>query len=329
MGCFLASKADAVWQLILVLGICFGISSACLGMAGQTPLIKRWFPGRTGTAIGIIGSATGLGTLVFAPLAELLIQASGWRYAYETFALLAGALALVALVLPWRRLEAGLSGTENVRGLGGGLRLTEVMNDPVFWGIFAAYFVTAAGSIMLQPQLAAYFVHVGYQPLAAATWIGVGGIAGFVGMILFGWLGDRLGLPTAILLSYVLTVVGVLTLAAMMWVPALWLMPIYVVTFALSFGSRGPMVMSLAANRWAGGVLGRVTGILLAAIGFGGGMGAWLGGYLQDASGYEAVFAASGTALALGALAWWLVLRALAPSQAQFTARSADSASAE
>lgn len=329
IGCFLASQANAVWQLILVLGICFGISSACLGMAGQTPLIRRWFPGRTGTAIGVIGSATGLGTLVFAPLAELLIQSSGWRDAYQTFALLAGALALVALVLPWRRLEAGLNGTENARDRASGPRLAEVMNDPVLWALFAAYFITAVGAIMLQPQLAAYFVHVGYEPLAAATWIGVGGMAGFVGMILFGWLGDRLGVPTAILVSYVLTVSGVLALAAMMWVSASWLMPVYVVTFALSFGSRGPLVMSLAAKRWAGGVLGRVTGILLAAIGFGGGIGAWLGGYLQDSSGYQSVFAASGVALAFGAFAWWVVLRALAPSRVPFTARSADSAGAE
>ncbi len=328
-GCLLAAEAAAVWQLILVLGIGLGLSSACLGMAGQTPLIRRWFPGRTGTAIGVIGSATGLGILIFAPLAEVLIQAHGWREAYRTFGLLAGALALVALVLPWRRLEAGLNGTSGRRAHADGVRLSHVIGDPVLWGIFAAYFITSLGSLMLQPQLAAYFVHVGYEPLLAATWIGFGGLAGFAGMILFGWLGDRLGISMAILISYLLTVTGVAALAAMMWTSATWLMPVYVMTFALTFGSRGPLVMSLASKRWAGSVLGRVTGILLAAIGFGGGIGAWLGGHLQDDKGYGPVFATAGIALALGAVAWWLVIRALAPGSAAFTARSADPADAE
>ncbi len=329
LGCFLAAEASAVWQLMLVLGLGFGLSSACLGMAGQTPLIRRWFPGRTGTAIGIIGSATGLGVLVFTPIAELLIQTYGWREAYRTFAALAGALALFALLLPWRRIEAGLSGTEKLRGESWGVNLADVIGDPVLWRVFAAFFLTSAATLMLQPQLVAYFVHVGYEPLAAATWIGIGGIASGAGMIAFGWLGDRMGLPTAIALSYVLTASGILVLALMTETPSAWLMPLYVVTFAASLGSRGPLVMALASRRWAGGALGRATGILLAAIGFGGGIGAWLGGLLQDVSGYHAVFAVSGAALALGALAWWLALRGILPDRQMFATRSVNSADAE
>ena len=328
-ACFLASEASAVWQLVAVLGLGFGLSSASLGMAGQTPMIRRWFPERTGTAIGVIGSATGLGILVFAPLAESLIQLYGWRGTYQVFAVLVGVLAVIAFALPWRRLEAGRSGEEHIRLGSDPASLAEVIGDPILWGIFAAYLLTAAGSLMVQPQLAAYFVDVGYTPLAAATWIGVGGIAGCAGMIVFGWLGDRLGVPTAVALSYVLTVSGILALAAMTWTSAAWLMPVYALTFAASFGSRGPLVMSMASRRWRGGVLGRVTGILLAAIGVGGGVGASLGGLLQDIAGYDAVFAAAAVALALGALAWWIVLRGLLPSRPAFGTRSADPADAE
>ena len=57
--------------------------------------------------MGIASSGLGFGALFFAPVAELLIAAHGWRLSYGAVALLfAGFLPLV-LILPWARLARG------------------------------------------------------------------------------------------------------------------------------------------------------------------------------------------------------------------------------
>lgn len=53
--------------------------------------MQRWFVKHRGFASGLAVSGIGVGTLVMPPLASLLIELGGWRYAY----LVLGGLATV------------------------------------------------------------------------------------------------------------------------------------------------------------------------------------------------------------------------------------------
>lgn len=310
-GCLGASWAASVWQLALCLGVCTGIASACLGLAAQTPLIRLWFHRRMGTALGIIAGATGLGVLIFAPAAEMLTSAIGWRDAYRVFALIAASAGLLLFLLPWRRLAQGRPGPAAPISAIAPRALHLALSDRRLWSLFFAFLLTGAASYTLQPQLVAYFIDVGYDPVVAAVWLGLAGAAASFGMVGFGWLGDRYGWQRAIGLSYAFTGAGIAALVAMRWTPAAWLLPAYALTFGASLGSRGPLVMALAARIWPGHVLGRVVGLLLAGLGLGAGFGAWFGGALHDATGgYDAVFAVSAGFLALSTLPWIALGRA-------------------
>jgi len=304
-GCLGASWANSAWQLTLCLGVATGIASACLGLAAQTPLIRLWFHRRTGTALGVIAGATGLGVLIFAPAAEMLTSAIGWRDAYRVFALVAALAGLLLLLLPWRKLAVGRAEAGRPGGAPAPRALHLALGDRRLWALFSAFLLTGAASYTLQPQLVAYFIDVGYDPVVAAVWLGFAGAAASLGMIGFGWIGDRYGWQRAIGLSYVFTFCGIATLVSMRWTSASWLLPAYALTFGASLGSRGPLVMALAARIWPGRVLGRVVGLLLAGLGVGAGFGAWFGGVLHDATGgYDAVFAVSAGFLALSAVPW-------------------------
>jgi MFS family permease len=310
-GCLGASWATAAWHLTLSLGVATGIASACLGLAAQTPLIRLWFRRRMGTALGVIAGATGLGVLIFAPAAEMLTAAIGWRDAYRVFALVTALAGLLLLVLPWRKLAQGNPDVTTVAEMNDPCRLRVVLEDRRLWALFSAFLLTGAASYTIQPQLVAYFIDVGYDPVVAAVWLGLAGAAASFGMIGFGWIGDRFGWQRAIGLSYVFTACGLASLAAMRWAPAAWLLPAYALTFGASLGSRGPLVMALAARIWPGRALGRVVGLLLAGLGLGAGFGAWFGGMLHDASGgYGPVFAMSAGFLALSTLPWIALRRA-------------------
>lgn len=88
-GCvFIAlSWAHSLWEFYLA-GALFGITLAFLLYLGLPTLLNRWFQSRMGLFIGVCSAGSGLGGVLFNPLAGYLISAYGWRTAYLIFGLL-------------------------------------------------------------------------------------------------------------------------------------------------------------------------------------------------------------------------------------------------
>lgn len=298
--------ATELWHFYLALGICAGFASTCLGNVAQTPLIAIWFKGRVGTVLGIIGGATGIGALVFAPMSQIVIEKFGYRMSYLVLAGSALTLAVPLATLPWAKIAAGRDGS-GVGPVAVGWSLRHAAREPVLWAMFGVYFLTSMAISIIQPQMVAYLVDVGFAPLTAASAAGFAGLSASVGMVLFGWMADRIGRRLTLSLSYLSTAIGLGVLALMAVWPSLWLLVLYVLTFGLSLGSRGPLIASLAQRIYAGSALGRVLGFLLIGMGTGTASGAWIGGSLHDHYGnYQAGFVVSWVAIALALAPWWL-----------------------
>ncbi len=104
-------------------------------------------------------------------------------------------------------------------------------------------------------------------------------------MIVFGLIADRLGMLRAATLSYGLTLLAYLGFVLLddQFSPLL----LYASSFCLglTLGSRGPMVSTLVSRTFQGPAFGRIYGVILAFGGAGGGLGAWIGGFIHDATG--------------------------------------------
>src|SRR6185312_2293740 len=81
-GCLLAGHLTHLWQFQACIGILNGMAVSMLGMVPASMLISRWFRDRMSTAMGIAYAGFGTGTLLIVPLAQLLIEAYGWRETY-------------------------------------------------------------------------------------------------------------------------------------------------------------------------------------------------------------------------------------------------------
>lgn len=319
IAAFLAtSAATALWQLQLTLGVGVGLATACVGTATQGPLIGRWFKGRESTIFGVISGTAGVGALIFTPVSQVLIEAWGWRSAYQALALAVSILLLPLAFLPWKRIAKGPqeTGVEVEPGVGGEARQAsgghagaawgETVREPLIWRLYASHFLTCAAVFGMQVLVVAYLVDSGYPPLVAAGAFGLAGLAAAVGVVLFGWLADRVGWYGTLTGSFVATALGLGSLWAMSWDPQPWFLALYVVTFGLSVGSRGPLIAGLVIRRFAGPVTGRVLGGLVFAFGLGSAFGSWLTGTLHEAThGYGAGFLVSCTCLLLAFTMWW------------------------
>jgi len=93
LSLLLTSQASFPWQLFISYGLvlAIGVGPAYIVIMST---ISRWFDKKRGLALGIVGSGTGLGTLLVAPFATYLISSLGWRMAY----IIMGSIAWVVVI---------------------------------------------------------------------------------------------------------------------------------------------------------------------------------------------------------------------------------------
>ena len=80
------------WQFFLVWGIIVGLGAGGVGSVLTATVGNRWFVARRGLALGILGSASSTGQIIFLPLFMAMITYAGWRLGSMT-------LIVVAMIL--------------------------------------------------------------------------------------------------------------------------------------------------------------------------------------------------------------------------------------
>src|SRR3970040_997782 len=84
------------WQFFLVWGIIVGLGAGGVGSVLTATVGNRWFVARRGLALGILGSASSTGQLIFLPFFMAMIAYSRWGI--RSLTLLVIALILLPLI---------------------------------------------------------------------------------------------------------------------------------------------------------------------------------------------------------------------------------------
>lgn len=292
-ACLLGSQVQTLWQLHLVLGVCLGIGGACVGVVPMAAFLRRWFRARLNTALAVGHTSQGVAMLILVPSSQFLIDGVGWRNAYLVLAVAVVVVLLtMAAFVPWRRAQrdapeavAGTSGAEQAALPDHGPSVKEAVRMPAFWGIIASYLFTGIGMFTVSLQGPAFLISIGYTSTQAALAFGNVGLLVPVGMISFGWLGDRIGRRRVVLISYCGTLAGITGFLFLNQGPSQIALAVFVIGFGLTFGSRGPAISAIAASVFGGRNFGRIYGLVSIGMGGGSAIGAWLGGFLHDLSG--------------------------------------------
>jgi MFS family permease len=204
----LASLAmTQVWQLVLLWGVVIGIGTGMTALVLGATIATRWFVAQRGFVIGILTASVATGQLVFLPLLAALTERFGWRIALSMVCVVLGVSAfLVLLVVRDRPSDVGLRpfgdpGNEplpapppsNVRIMKSALgTLRDVSKSPVFWILFATFFICGASTNgLVQVHLIPMCLDFGIPQVQAASLLAAMGIFDFFGTIVSGWLSDR------------------------------------------------------------------------------------------------------------------------------------------
>jgi len=283
-----AAMARLLWQFQLCLGLAAGLGTACLGNVPNSILLVRWFGPRLPTAMAVAFSGAGAGVLTMLPLSQVLIDWYGWRGAYRVLGAAILLLLVPLLLLPWRAFAAGspdLARRARPVVTGEGWTLLRALRHQVFWALFGTFFFTAVGMFAISVQVVAYLVDVGFPPLQAATAWGFSGILALVGMLTISSLDRLIGRRRSVLLSYALTIAGIVMLWLLQRYPSSWLLAGFVACFGSTIGSRGPLITAEAMEIFRGERVGTIYGAISLGGGLGSALGSWSGGLLHDWSG--------------------------------------------
>lgn len=302
-------------------GAAAGSMSTLLGAIGQRiPFARRGF------ATGIVNAGGSTGQLVFAPVAQGLILATGWVNAL--FALAAIALATLPLAWPLRGRSGHHRSTAPTPADVGdsphpaapaGLRaaMRAAARDKSYWYLNTGFFVCGFHIAFLLTHMPGVIELCGLPPALAGTSLAVIGLFNIVGSIGSGLIVQRFRMKLTLAWLYAARGVGV---AAFMIAPKTELTILaFSVWMGLTWLATVPPTAGLVGKLFGTRYLATLFGITLFSHQVGGFFGAWLGGIAFEATGnYDWMWFAD---MALAALAMLInlpirepVMKRLAPA---------------
>ena len=263
------------WQFFLVWGVIVGIGAGGVGSVLTATIGNRWFVARRGLALGILGSASSTGQLIFLPFFMAMIAYSGWRIGSTTLIVLAVfLLPLIFLFMRDDPADVGLQpygagdpkaatagGTASLRGMSAKnatITVREVISHPTFWLLCGSFFVcggTANG--LIGTHLIPHEIEIGIPQIAAASLLGIMGGLNMVGTIFSGWMIDRVKPHRWLALVYALRGLSLLILP---FVHDFTGLLFFAVIYGLDWFATVPPSMAITADTFGRQNVGKVYG---------------------------------------------------------------------
>jgi len=327
-GLVLDGAIRSPWQLYLAFGVLTAIGVAAAGWTPAVVLVQRWYPQRVGTVLGLTSAGIGVGILVVVPLCQALVGLVGWRWAFRIVGALAALWVIpatlwlvrdppeqgtgtraVATPMP-RRDPHGASDFSRGASRDHGSRdvtLGEALGTVRFWLVAAVTLASSFANQMLLVHQVAFLVDHGVSALAAASVVGLVGVASIVGKSGGGWASDVFGRETTFTFGMACVAASVGALGLLAATGAAGWAWAYGALVGVGYAVTAPLLPAVMSDLYRGRHFGTIFGALHIANALGGSTGPWVGGRVFDATGsYAGAFAAGVVAAVLAALALWV-----------------------
>src|SRR5919204_3262826 len=279
LGLVLSSQASSLANFYVTFGVLVGFAVGAF-YAPLTATATKWFTARRGLAVALVSAGIGFGILIVAPLARWLTTLYDWRIAM----LLLGDLAWL-VVIPIGLLVRNAPGDVGAAAMGGAsararvFSTAQVFRAPQFWAIALTHFACCAAHSGPIFHMVTHAIDQGVPRMAAATVLGVSGLASVAGRIGGGMLADRFGAKRTLLAGLALQAVMVF---AYLFARHTGTFYAFAVVFGVAYGGVMPLYALVTREYFGEKIMGSAYGAVFLASTLGMGLGSWAGGFFYD-----------------------------------------------
>ncbi len=301
LGIGLMSLVSRPWQPVLFYGVVFAFGNGATSLVPVGVMVTRAFATRTGLVNSVIASGVSLGQLVIIAALAVVLASIGWR---SIFIMLAAAqLALVPLLLITL---PGHAAQQIARAPGEGMSVAQALHMPKLWLLLAIYAICGLDDFFVATHVVAFAQDRGVGVLFAGNLLAFMGLTALLGVLATGVISDRFG-PVGTTAASFAARVAVFALIAVD--QSKLSIAIFALVFGATFLMTAPLTVLFVRDHFGLKHLGALTGLITMVHQIFGGIGAYGGALIFDASGsYNAAFVIVGAASAL-ALALTLMLK--------------------
>ncbi|MBT4042855.1 MAG: MFS transporter [Rhodospirillaceae bacterium] len=301
-SCFLIASTSSKLVFAIAFGGIGAIGFGIVAVHVVSSAVIYSFDKHQGLATGIASSGSTGGQFIVVPLLAGLLTFASWRWSFTGLGIVC--LALLPCILyfmPRGIIRNGDAAAATTEAVSVGQEIRFMLGKPAFHILFWSFLIcgfTTAG--VIETHFLPFAAYCGFSPIPSATAYGVLSAVNLCGMILAGWLTDRINRPLLLAAIYLLRALSFVLLAN---VPGAGIetLFLFVVFFGLVDYATVPVTASLMASEVGINVLGLGMGLVAAGHALGGAMGAAFGGYVFSSSGNYGLVWTSSLWLAVGA----------------------------
>jgi len=280
-------------------GLLVGLAVGASGYPLVLSAVARSVPEqRRNMAIALAATGGSVGQFLLLPLAQLLIEATGWPAALLVFA------GLSALIIPLAAALTGKPGTaaSGVASIGGAVN--QAGRHSGYLLLTGGFFVCGFHVSFVGTHLPGYITSCNLPPLVGATALSIIGFFNILGGLAAGVLGSRYRLKY--LLSGIYLARAVAIALFLLGPKTEWAVFLFSATFGFLWLSTVPLTSALVGQIFGPRYLATLFGIVMLGHQVGAFFGAWFGGIGYDLTGsYDAVWIISVLLGLLAAVLHW------------------------
>ncbi|MCJ8338254.1 MAG: MFS transporter [Pseudomonadales bacterium] len=287
-GLYFTSVAESAFDLHIAAGMLIGMGVAGTGLGVVLPAMARMVSADKRAMVLGLGTAAGsAGQFLVIPAAQELISSFGWQFTMLLLAI--GALAMVALAIPFSKDKGGPKSTTTGDDLGFRDAIVEATTNVHYWLLIAGFFVCGFQLAFISVHMPSYLADKGFDSQVAVICLALIGLFNIFGCLLFGSWSGKYSKKNLLGLIYLFRAIAI---AAFMIYP-LSLTSVYLFAIVTGFLwlATVPATSGIVAQMFGLKYMGTLFGIVFLNHQLGSFVGVWLGGYLYDETGsYDIVW---------------------------------------
>jgi MFS family permease len=254
-------------------------------------LVGIWFKKNKGRALGLTMMGNNFGGLALTPIIGLVLVVSSWQAAYYVVA----GMFLIAFVYTFVFVDENpppdeVTSGDVPQGTGRpiprrglpqltGATMHEALRSRNFYILAIIIPIGSLAFAVLLPHMIANFTHAGISVRTATGALSMLAAGGMLGKVVFGMLGERISGRNAMMISFSVTIVGIVLMLdpgpiALVWVSS--------ALFGFGMGAFGPLYTLVVQDNFGLRSYGAISGLLSLTSGVTFAAGPILGGLTYD-----------------------------------------------